>query len=91
MAQTFAKRGVTDIATSIQDDGACLFICGIRLQWQFKNEACGVPARHSSRTTRRHVFKGRVGIAVPGDALQTRGVIAAARRAFRSLVRSLAP
>jgi hypothetical protein len=32
-AQSFAKHGVTDIAASIQDDGACPFICGIRLHW----------------------------------------------------------
>jgi hypothetical protein len=47
--QSFAKHGVTDIAASIQDDGAGPFICGIRLQRQFKDEACGVLARHSSR------------------------------------------
>ncbi len=35
-AQSFAKHGVTDVAASIQDDGACPFICGIRLQRQFK-------------------------------------------------------
>jgi hypothetical protein len=38
-AQSFAKHGVTDIAATIQDDGACPFISGIRLQWQFKDEA----------------------------------------------------
>jgi hypothetical protein len=65
--------GVTDIAASIQYDGACPFICGIPLQWQFKDEACGVLARHSSRnyeevhTSSRGVWE----IAVPGDALQT--------------------
>jgi hypothetical protein len=48
-AQSFAKHGVTDIAASIQDDGARPFISGIRFQWQFKDEACGVLARHSSR------------------------------------------
>jgi hypothetical protein len=48
-AQSFAKYGVTDIAASIQDDGACAFISRIRLQWQFKDEACGALARHSSR------------------------------------------
>jgi hypothetical protein len=31
-AQSFAKHGVSDIAASIRDDGACPFICGIRLQ-----------------------------------------------------------
>jgi hypothetical protein len=52
-AQSFAKHGVTDIAASMPDDGACPFICGIRLQWQFKDEACGVLTRHSQETTRR--------------------------------------
>jgi hypothetical protein len=48
-AQSFAKHGVTDIAASIQDDGAGPFICGIRLHRQFTDEACGVLARQSSR------------------------------------------
>ncbi len=70
-AQSFAKHRVTGIAASIQDDGAWACICGICLQWQFKDEACGVLARHSSRKLRggSHVFKGRVGIAIAADAL----------------------
>jgi hypothetical protein len=85
-AQSFAKHGVTDIAASIQDDGARPFIFGIRFQWQFKDEACGVLARHSSRnyegvhTSSRGVWE----IALPGDALSTPGMNAGARRAFRS-------
>jgi hypothetical protein len=85
-AQSFAKHGVTDIAASIQDDGARPFISGIRFQWQFKDEAGGVLARHSSRnyegvhTSSRGVWE----IALPGDALPTPGMNAGARRAFRS-------
>jgi hypothetical protein len=86
-AQSFAKHGVTDIAARIQDDGARPFISGIRFQWQFKDEACGVLARHSSRnyeavhTSSRGVWE----IALAGDALPTPGMNAGARRAFRSL------
>jgi hypothetical protein len=70
-AQSFAKHGVTDIAASIQDDGACPFISGIRLQWQFKDEACGVLARHNSRNYEevRTSSRGVWEIALPGDAL----------------------
>jgi hypothetical protein len=66
--QSFAKHGVTDIAASIRDDGAYPFICGIHLQWQFKDEACGVLARHGSRNT---CSRGVLEIALPGDALST--------------------
>jgi hypothetical protein len=73
-AQSFAKHGITDIAASILDDGACPFICAIRAQWQFKDEACGVLARHVQETTKRFaplqgVFKGCVGSRPCGSAL----------------------
>jgi hypothetical protein len=83
-AQSLAKHGVTDIAASIQHDGACLFISGIRFQWQFKDEACGVPARHSSRN---HFapLQGACGTS-PLRAMRSKppGKNARARRAFRS-------
>jgi hypothetical protein len=83
---SFAKHGVTDIAASIQDDGAGPFICGIRLHWQFKDEACGVLARHSSRNYEevRASSSGVWEIALPGDALQNPGMNARARRALWS-------
>jgi hypothetical protein len=70
----------------IQDDGAGPFISGTRLQWQFKDEACGVLARHSSRNYEeaRASSSGVWEIAFPGDALRTPGMNAGARRAFWS-------
>jgi hypothetical protein len=80
--QSFAKHGVTDIAASIRDDGAVSFVCGIRLHWQFKDEACGVLARHSSRNYEevRTSSSGVWEIALPGDALPTPGMNAGAAR-----------
>jgi hypothetical protein len=82
--QSFAKHGVTDIAASIQDDGAGPFISGIRLHWQFKDEACGVLARHSSRNYEevRTSSSGAWEIALPGDALQTPGMNAGGTSRF---------
>jgi hypothetical protein len=62
--------------------GAGPFISGIRLHWQFKDEACDVLARHSSRNYEevRTSSSGVWEIALPGDALQIPGMNAGARR-----------
>jgi hypothetical protein len=59
----------------------------IRLQWQFKDEARGVLARHSPRNYEedRTSSRGVREIVLPGDALSTPGMNAGARRGFRSL------
>jgi hypothetical protein len=77
-------RPVRDLVT--QDDGACPFISGIRLQWQFKDQACGVLARHSSRNYEevRMSSRGVWDIALAGDALSTPGINAGHVAAFRS-------
>jgi hypothetical protein len=80
------STGGTDIAASMQDDGAYPFICGIRLRWQFKDEAGGVLARHRSRnyeevrTPSRGVWKS------PLRAMRSKtpGMNAGARRAVWS-------
>jgi hypothetical protein len=80
------STGGTDIAASMQHDGACPFICGIRLRWQFKDEAGGALARHSSRnyeevrTPSRGVWKS------PLRAMRSKtpGMNAGARRAVWS-------
>jgi len=77
-AQAFAKNRIADIAGSIQDDGACLFISRRCLQWQFNDKAGCMRARHGLTESHCGIY---ITSGFAGRALNP-GMNAGARRAF---------